>query len=621
MLDPHERTLYLDALRPPSDYKLDQAIATTFSLNLLTLLTVPLSFAKFELKKKDEILNNPVTILEALQRSSGRFHVFCQNGNIKVPTSPNSLFSYLEKMIIEVSPPNKDGVFHPKIWVLRFKDEGGKKVFYRFLSLSRNITFDKSWDTILTLEGEVRKRFFARNRPLSDFIKALPSLAKRKVSKELQNKLNEVAEEIRHVDFVLPPHFRELKFWPLGISGKNRFPIRDEYWRILVVSPFLSDKFLKRLGKENTSNLLISRSEELDAIERDTLDRFEKIFVMEEVASENEETGYEISSDAARRTQIDEESDLSGIHAKMFLAEKGWDAYLWTGSANATSAAFDNCNVEFLVELKGRKRQVGIDEFLSQKQNETSFLNLLIEYMAPDKPKKESERKRELKRRLEEIKRDLCNSDIKAKFLKEGKKNRYSLELEFPKDLKLNFESDIKAQVWPISLKSSNAQPINLSHPIPSVRFKELSLEQLTGFFAFTLKIKSMGDPINFVLNLPVSGMPKNRDDQIFQVILSDKNNFIRYLLLLLFEGEYSYLASNIDEKIKGFSKGKGRWFFGVEMPLFEELVRAYSRDPDKIKRISRIINKLSKTEEGRKLLPVEFKDIWALFEEVGRNE
>jgi hypothetical protein len=620
MLDPHERTLYLDALRPPSGYKLDQAIATTFSLNLLTLLSVPLSFAKFELNKKEEILNNPVTILEALQRSSGKFHVFCQNGSIKVPNSPNSLFSYLEKMIIEGSPPNKKGVFHPKIWVLRFKHEDRKKVFYRFLSLSRNITFDKSWDTILTLEGEVRKRYFARNRPLSDFIKALPSLAKRNVSKELHERAESMAEEIRHVDFNLPPNFNDLKFWPLGISGRNRFPIRDEYWRILVVSPFLSDNILKRLGKENTSNLLISRSEELDGLGRDTLNRFEKIFVMEEVASENEETGYEVSSDAARKTQIDEESDLSDIHAKMFLAEKGWDAYLWTGSANATSAAFDNCNVEFLVELKGRKRQVGIDEFLSQNQNETSFLNLLIEYMAPDKPKKESERRMELKRRLEEIKRDLCNSDLKVKALKEERENSYALELRFPKDLKLHFESDIKAQVWPISLKSSNAQPINLSHPIPSINFKDLSLEQLTGFFAFRMEIKSLGDAANFVLNLPVTGMPKNRDDQILQVILSDKNNFIRYLLLLLFEGEYSYLASNIEEKIKGFSKGKGRWFFGEEMPLFEELVRAYSRNPDKIKRISDLIQRLSKTEEGRKLLPVEFKNIWALFEEVGRK-
>jgi len=620
MLDPNERTLYLDALRPPSGYKLDQALATTYSLDLLTLLTVPLSFAKFELKKKDEIINNPVTILEALQRSSGKFHVFCQNGNIKVPTSPNSLFYYLEKMIIEVSPPNKNGVFHPKIWVLRFKGEDQNKIFYRFLSLSRNITFDKSWDTILTLEGEAKKRYFVRNRPLSDFIKTLPSLAKRKVSKEILERAESMAEEIRHVDFVLPPNYSELKFWPLGISGKNQFPIRDEYGRLLVVSPFLTDNILNRIGKEKTINILISRDEELDARQKETLDRFEEVYVMEEAVYESEDAGYKVSSELKKKSQIDEESDLSGIHAKIYLAEKGWDAYLWTGSANATNAAFDNYNVEFLVELKGRKSRVGIDEFLSQKQNETSFRNLLVEYMPPDKPKKESESIKELKQRLENAKRDFCNSNIKVKVIKEEKENSYTLELRFPRSLKFQDESDITAQVWPISLKSSNEQPINLSHPITSIRFKDLSLEQLTGFFAFKLKIKSIGDPINFVLNLPVMGMPKNRDDRILQKIVSDKNNFIRYLLLLLFEGDYSYLASNIDEKIRGSGKGKGKWLLGEEMPLFEELVRAYSRHPEKIDRIAELIKKLNKTEEGRKLLPEEFKRIWALFEGVGRK-
>ncbi len=167
MLDPNERQTYIDALRPPYEYVFDRAIGTTYSLNLLTLLTVPLSFAKFEIKTKDEILDNPVSVLEALRRIAGRIHIFCQCGAIKVPPSPNPLFQYLERMLHEVSPPNPQGVFHPKIWVLRFIHEKNQNILYRLLCLSRNITFDKSWDTSLSLEGEVRGRFYNRNKPLS----------------------------------------------------------------------------------------------------------------------------------------------------------------------------------------------------------------------------------------------------------------------------------------------------------------------------------------------------------------------------------------------------------------------------------------------------------------------
>ena len=45
MLEPQSRTLLLDALKPPPDYKLDYAIGTTFTLDLVALLAAPLAFA------------------------------------------------------------------------------------------------------------------------------------------------------------------------------------------------------------------------------------------------------------------------------------------------------------------------------------------------------------------------------------------------------------------------------------------------------------------------------------------------------------------------------------------------------------------------------------------------
>jgi len=115
MLDPNIRQLYLSALKPPSGYSFDRAIGTTFTLDLFTLFAIPLSFAKFEFKNRDDLLRSPISVLEALRRLAGKFFVFCQRGQIRVPSSINPLLSYLEKMIIEVSPPNPEGIFHPPI--------------------------------------------------------------------------------------------------------------------------------------------------------------------------------------------------------------------------------------------------------------------------------------------------------------------------------------------------------------------------------------------------------------------------------------------------------------------------------------------------------------------------
>ena len=55
------------------------------------------------------------------------------------------LFSFLEEMVVQALPKNSTGAFHPKVWVLRYRRED--EAMLRVLVLSRNLTFDKSWDT------------------------------------------------------------------------------------------------------------------------------------------------------------------------------------------------------------------------------------------------------------------------------------------------------------------------------------------------------------------------------------------------------------------------------------------------------------------------------------------
>ena len=190
MLEPNHRTLLHEALLPPAGYKLGGAIATTYSLDLLTLLTTPLSFAMFEQRTEDgRIKADVVALIEALRRHARQMAVFCQGGRIAVPTRDRELFGHIEDTVVEVKAPSAEGLFHPKIWLLRFVADG-MPVLYRLLCSTRNLTFDRSWDTMLLLEGKLadRKRGYGRNRPLGDFVAALPGLA-----------LHDVPERITHL--------------------------------------------------------------------------------------------------------------------------------------------------------------------------------------------------------------------------------------------------------------------------------------------------------------------------------------------------------------------------------------------------------------------------------------
>ena len=227
MLDPNARQDLFTILGPPDGYQLDQAIGTTFSLNMLTLLTVPLAFTFFGgTDDNGNLVRDPLALLDGVRRYAQRIHIFCQAGQIAVPKE-HQLFSYLEDRVLEVAPPfYEEAVFHPKIWLLRFQpaagEPGGKPVRYRFICLSRNLTFGRSWDTSLTLDGGLmdRQRAYGRNHPLGDFFAALPGMLVRpgKLPQATASALALLQDEVRRVDFQLPQGFDDLAFIPLGLS-------------------------------------------------------------------------------------------------------------------------------------------------------------------------------------------------------------------------------------------------------------------------------------------------------------------------------------------------------------------------------------------------------------------
>lgn len=614
MLSPNERHLYIEALRPPTGYTFDRGAATTFSLDLITLLVAPLSFALFECREEKGL--DRFDVLEALRRVANKLSVFCQRGRIFIPSTSSLLYSYLEKMVIEAAAPGDNGVFHPKIWLLRYTS-GDNPVIYKLLCLSRNITFDCSWDTILVLEGVFSKnKINRRNQPLVDFIRYLPELAVGKVPQRIKEDIELIADEVINVAFKPPPGFDdEIKFWPLGMPGPNKFPLKASNNRLLIVSPFLSEDLLTRFDKQQ-EKILISRVDSLDNTDGKALSAFNEIYVMDELAAEPEITDdLEVEDQEGALNNVEESVNqkLSGLHAKIYLAENGNQTKLLTGSANATSAAFNGVNVEFLVELSGNKKRIGIDLLLGRNDARDSFRTLLKQYQPPAEKVDDKIVEQQLEKELEKARAQLVKSKLFLKAIKNN--NGYDVTLSCTEGNLKHIFNDLEGVCWPITLKSIQAKPLDLlRHDKGTIIFEALSTVAVTSFIAFELTARSgnVKRKISFVLNLPLEGIPVDRDDRILQSIIKDSSSFVRYILFLLAEGEMSGELTELI-RIIGSEKSGNRENSNSpdSIPLLEELVRALSRKPEKIDSIAKLVEDLRKNPDGEKLLPEGFDIIW----------
>ena len=99
-----DRINYGEVLMPPVGFRLERAVGTTYSLDLETVTAVSIALGLIE-DTDSELINNPISMLSALQKISDRIVVFCEAGQIKLPAKSNALCLTLEKMVVPVSIP------------------------------------------------------------------------------------------------------------------------------------------------------------------------------------------------------------------------------------------------------------------------------------------------------------------------------------------------------------------------------------------------------------------------------------------------------------------------------------------------------------------------------------
>ena len=588
MLNPYDRSLYTDALTPPPGYIFDQAIGTTYTLDPTTLLTIPVHLGLVSRRKGAEA--DSVDLLGGLCRVAARITVYAQCGRTQVPAGQNVLLSRLESMIVEAD--SRGGAFHPKVWVLRFEDPEGGRPVLRLLVLSRNLTTDRSWDVCLQLEGMPAKRPRAQNRPISEFVQGLPSLAVNAVAKEKQTQARDLASELARVEWELPEGFEEVRFH--AIRDKPWRPAKSD--RLAVISPFVTIPALKALARTTKQPVaLVSRPEELDGLGCDLDGMFGRVEVLNDAAES--EDGEDLS-----------EHDMYGLHAKAIVAEKGDEVRVYVGSANATTAALvGGQNIEFMAELVGR-RAGGIDALLGEE----GIGDYIISWAAGEGPPVDPE-KEQAEKVLDRVRGALAGAGLRVECVEDARSGKWQLNLCGGAAIDLEGVKTLRA--WPITVRDGHAADILGSMGRTEINLGAYSIQSVTGLIAFEVVSELAGMEVRFTLNLPLKDPPGDRYAAMLRAVLSNRENYLRYLLLLL--GEFD---GGLARKIEGAGLGSnGRWPGGGEdaVSLLEEMARAFSRDPARLREIRGTVRRLDSETGSEDLIPEEFRALWAAFDKA----
>ena len=598
MLVPDKNRLdYGEQLIAPEGYELTHAIATTYSLDLNTLLTVPIAMC-FGHTLEGSVEHMRIALLEALGMLGDKLTVFYQQGNIKLPDKYNSLFGLLESSLIPVVPNAGESnsafsSFHPKLWLLRFESPNeNQNVKYRLIVLSRNLTFDRSWDLSAVINGESRGKRKPANRPLIDFFDEVYSSSSTQSFDEVID-----PEELVRVHWDNPDNISKLSFLStiFDDDNKRQRPVHLEHGNqtLLAVSPFIRGggkvgalDWLSTFAPDD-QRYLFSRKEELDMAGEKVLDGWHCYALNEHLV------------DAEENEEMDQspfvENDLN-LHAKLLVVDETDSTSSWhLGSANTTQAAMgDNSssprNSEFMLRLTGSKDQIGVHSLIEQWVNEHGT-GLFTKHEFSELEQIEEDSDRVL--RLLEF--SLIKADWKLEVDTNGD-DEYQLTLNGTQvDIPSNFEVKVS------TLSASQPRPL-----AREVIWDGLKPSQISALIHFEI---SENDSVakNLVVQAQITfNCNLDRGKAITNELLENRAQFMSYIAMLLhIDPSKQDLMNSLE---KGGVEGAGSVFFTKDSVIYEKLMRAAALSPELLERIDRL-----QAQVDERIIPDEFKTLWGV--------
>ncbi len=585
MLAPNGRELLLDALRPDPGYRLEHAVGTTYSLDLDALLMAPLAFALFDVDT-GAAGADPIALLATIKSYADRMAIYVDGSRIYVPAAGRPLMQLLESTIKPVHTTS--GVFHPKVWVLRYRSPEGERR-HRALVLSRNLTFDRSWDTILRLDEDIDRAAGENALELASFLRELNRRTPSDVVAELLRSLPSVS-------FAPPRGFDDLRFWSLHDGRPD--PMADvEASSALVISPFATAGRLARMAPGAKRRALVTRPDTLDDLGGNALKPWHEVYILRSEVIEDDET-----------------AKLSGLHAKVHVFDDGTRRRIFTGSANATTAAFSD-NVELLVELTSTDPATRIDRLLADSDREPTLRALLVPRRPGDaEPRQKTAREVE-EERLQRLAKTLAAQLCVARAVPDDD-GRWTVELRLPvADAQMLSSDALRAR-----LITAGGTWHRLDCDDGSARgvLRAGGASKVTSLIAVELS----GDPAlgaspeTFVIVAELRDAPEDRERQLLLDLLPDAQKLMRLLFLLLADArEGADAAGQVRKILTASTSGGGGDGWAHELPLFENLVRTFAREPHRLRGIRSVIDQLRTADDGRERFPPGFLELWAVFD------
>lgn len=607
MLDARTDTIdYGELLIPPPGFLLERAVATTYSLDLNALLAIPVAMYYSKTIETDFTKNpDPFDVIHAISEAKKSVTVFCQRGKIQVPNKHNKLISFTQDCIVEVTPEKDYSSFHPKCWWLLFKNKKTGEKIFRCSVMSRNMTFDRSWDVAFSFDGVVGYEIQEKNKPMLEMLKYLERASGNKID-------NQFKKDLQHTEFKVEYPFNNWSFIPIGISKNHTHPFLSKNFKsdvLLMMSPFIDDKSLNDIASIlSKKSWLFSKKIELQKLKLETFGNVEKVYCIPDIIVEGE-------LDEIKADEIpDSEPQSLDLHAKLFIKRKGNKNTWLLGSANLTAPAFGR-NIECFIELKSNVNTTSPESIRKDLVCNVKEKKIFKEYEYCETQIDKNEEIFE--RQLRKIEFQLIKFILKGKVLLNSKTGLYNYEINIDAS-HFSAPSHYKIYVLPFyEDKSTNFGERLFPGQNNIIKFKNSIKESLlSNFFIINIIYKQICKK-SFIVKAEIE-IPKTRDGKILTEILHNSEKFLQYFRFLLSDtGTIDNILT--DDGIQQNSNLSESWniLSKYRIPLYEELLKTSSQNPERLKIIDDLFTKILSNEETIDIISPEIIEVWKIFKQI----
>lgn len=581
-LELNQTALLVDTFRPPPEMELDVAVGATFTLDLTALLAIPTASWSASVTGSPEA---SADILESIRRHASRTLLFCQAGPISVPRKYQNAHVLIDQTVVEVRKP-KNGIFHPKFWALRFTGQG--RTFHRVALLSRNLTFDRALDLIVTLEEDSEAKAIVRTDSLVHILRSLPRFSARTMTPEQKKMLKDLAHTLDTAILKAPSPFTGGRILALS-PGLTESPFHEECDNALAISPFLTAKATADFTHTARAWAgVVSRRASLQSVAHN-LGHAQLLSVIDDLPNAQESIDWQ-DAPAAHAGSDSRDVAARGLHAKLYLQDVGGNSTWWLGSANLTSSAFTR-NHETLVELTGPKTKVGVDAVLFGKAPRS--LSSVTENFVPQEDASNQQEDDELSE-FETIAFEVAS--------------RTAQLVVTPNGAGYNLDFDLGPQELPGGV-NIEARPLSRTRLFMRLRagratWPALPLTAVTPFVVLRLHRGSLLRDV--LIRADLHGDPPHRSASVIAGAIASREDFLSYLAALLGYGVSQFPGDDGDGSDYGSAWGDA----ASDDRLLEDLMTSAARNPERLDTLQETLELLA-VGRNRDAVPPEFFPVW----------